>query len=51
MTVPQIAQVLSINEGTVHSRLYYARQKLNQQMKKDLVENFSPDKVSKELPQ
>jgi RNA polymerase sigma-70 factor (ECF subfamily) len=28
MSVPEIAQVLGINEGTAHSRLHYARRKL-----------------------
>lgn len=28
LTVPEIAEVLSTSQGTVHSRLYYAREKL-----------------------
>jgi len=28
LTVPEIAQILGISEGTVHSRLHYARRKL-----------------------
>jgi RNA polymerase sigma-70 factor (ECF subfamily) len=28
LTVPEIAQILEISEGTVHSRLHYARRKL-----------------------
>lgn len=32
MSVPEIAQALEINEGTVHSRLHYANQKLRQKL-------------------
>lgn len=32
MTAPEIAQILQISEGTVHSRLHYARRELRQRM-------------------
>jgi RNA polymerase sigma-70 factor (ECF subfamily) len=32
MTAPEIAQVLGISEGTVHSRLHYARRELRQKL-------------------
>ena len=32
MTAPEIAQVLQISEGTVHSRLHYARRELRQKL-------------------
>jgi RNA polymerase sigma-70 factor (ECF subfamily) len=32
LTVPEIAEILRMREGTVHSRLHYARQKLHQQL-------------------
>ena len=32
MTAPEIAQILKISEGTVHSRLHYARRELRQKL-------------------
>jgi len=32
LSVPEIAGILGVNEGTVHSRLHYARQKLQAQL-------------------
>ncbi len=32
LSVPEIAQMMGINEGTVHSRLHYARRKIEQQL-------------------
>lgn len=32
LTAPEIAQILQISEGTVHSRLHYARRELRQKM-------------------
>ena len=36
MTAPQIAAVLNISEGTVHSRLHFAREKLARRLGTDL---------------
>ncbi|MBE0410068.1 MAG: RNA polymerase sigma factor [Anaerolineales bacterium] len=49
MTVPQIAIILGVREGTVHSRLHYARQKLFKKLENELGERFAPEKVEKEL--
>lgn len=32
LSVPEIAQIMGLNEGTVHSRLHYARRKLQGQL-------------------
>jgi RNA polymerase sigma-70 factor (ECF subfamily) len=37
LPVAEIAQVLEINEGTVHSRLHYARRQLARQLRRSLV--------------
>jgi RNA polymerase sigma-70 factor, ECF subfamily len=36
MSVPEIAKVLNAREGTIHSRLHYARQKLAEKLERDL---------------
>jgi RNA polymerase sigma-70 factor, ECF subfamily len=51
MTIPQIAQILGVREGTVHSRLHYARQKLFKNLEDDLGKRSAPAKVKKELIQ
>ncbi len=33
LSVPEIAQIMDINEGTIHSRLHYARRKLQGRLK------------------
>jgi RNA polymerase sigma-70 factor (ECF subfamily) len=37
LTAAEIAQVLAVTEGTVHSRLHYARRKLARQLKQSAV--------------
>ena len=37
LSVPEIAGILEISEGTVHSRLHYARQRLQEQLGSDLT--------------
>jgi RNA polymerase sigma-70 factor, ECF subfamily len=51
MTIPQIARILGMKEGTVHSRLHYARQKLFKNLGEDLGSQSAPVKVKKELIQ
>lgn len=37
LAVSEVAQVLAVNEGTVHSRLHYARRQLARQLKRSTV--------------
>jgi RNA polymerase sigma-70 factor (ECF subfamily) len=32
LTIPEIAKILELNEGTVHSRLHHAREKLGRHL-------------------
>ncbi len=49
LSVPEIAGILGINEGTVHSRLHYARQKLQAQLDPPLGQPGHPDPSSGSL--
>lgn len=43
LSVPEIAAILNMSEGTVHSRLHYARQRLNEHLSQ-------PGRAVKEVP-
>jgi RNA polymerase sigma-70 factor, ECF subfamily len=47
LNVPEIAGILHINQGTVHSRLHYARQRLHNQLGHLNLCEEQPDEVSK----
>lgn len=40
LTIGEIAQMLEVNEGTIHSRLHYARERLHSDLKSQLAEDL-----------
>jgi RNA polymerase sigma-70 factor (ECF subfamily) len=47
LNVPEISRVLHVNQGTVHSRLHYARRRLHDQLGHLNLREEEPDEVSK----
>ncbi|MEW5942199.1 MAG: RNA polymerase sigma factor, partial [Chloroflexota bacterium] len=41
LPIAEIAEIMNINEGTVHSRLHSARQRLQTELKSNLAEDLS----------
>lgn len=41
LSIVEIAQILNVNEGTIHSRLHYARARLQEELKPQFAEELS----------